>query len=92
METPKKKGVIRSWHAKRGFGVIRVGSEPSLERYYFHVTRIVSGTANPAVGQTVYFRISSKDPAEGQLRMAIDVDVDMNAPIEAGKATEEGVK
>ena len=75
----KKRGVLRSWNAKRGFGIIRVGDEPSLERYFLHFSRIISGTAAPVTGMTVFFNVSSKTVAEGQLPMASEVDIDITS-------------
>jgi hypothetical protein len=60
---------------KRGFSILRVGPETSLERYFLHVSRIRSGTAIPAVGMTVTFEVSDKPVPEGQLPQAIRADV-----------------
>ena len=71
----KKVGVLRSWNEARGFGIIKVGPASSLERYFLHVSKIVSGTASPAPGMTVHFKVSETPPKEGQLQQAIDADV-----------------
>ena len=75
MQTQKKSGVLRSWNENRGFGIIRVGPPSSLERYFLHVSQIVSGTATPAVGSDVYFEISDKPIKKGDLPQAISADI-----------------
>jgi cold shock CspA family protein len=70
----RKSGVIRSWRQERGFGVIRVGSPSSLEKYYLHVSKIRSGTAEPAVGMEVFFDVAEALVPDG-LPQAIRVDV-----------------
>jgi hypothetical protein len=60
----------------KGWGVIRVGPASSLERYFFHVSAIRSGTATPSVGMEAYF--DTDDAAavrEGQLPKASRVDI-----------------
>lgn len=71
----RKIGVIRSWHETRGFGVISVGKS-GLERYFFHVSRIRSGTGFPVAGMTVEFDVNTKPPKkENDLWAAVNVDV-----------------
>jgi hypothetical protein len=70
----RKSGVIRSWRQERGFGVIRVGSPSSLEKYYLHVSKIRSGTAEPAVGMEVYFDVADALVPDG-LPQAIRADI-----------------
>lgn len=70
----RKTGVVQVW-SKRGFAILRVGPESSLERYFLHVSKIRSGTATPALGMIVEFEVSDKPVQEGQLPMAIRADV-----------------
>jgi cold shock CspA family protein len=81
----RKQGVVRSWNEQKGWGVIRVGPASSLDRYFFHVSAIRSGTATPSTGMEAYF--DADDAAvvpEGQLPKAIRVDIIV--PDEADKA------
>lgn len=78
MNTEKKRGVLRSWHESRGFGVVRVGPPSSLEKYFLHVSRIVAGTACPTVGMEVLFFVSKKPTAQGQLPAAEDAEIILN--------------
>jgi cold shock CspA family protein len=73
----RKQGIIRSWNEARGFGVIRVGDETSLEKYFLHVSGIRSGTAIPKAGSCVEFEVSTREVSEGQLRQAIRADIDI---------------
>jgi cold shock CspA family protein len=70
----RKTGVVQV-ASKRGFCIVRVGPESSLERYFLHVSKIRSGTATPAAGMTVVFDVSDKPVQEGQLPQAIRADV-----------------
>jgi cold shock CspA family protein len=74
----RKLGVIRSWHGARGFGIIRVGPESSLEKYFLHVSNIRTGTATPEIGMAVEFEVSDKPAKEGQLAQAIRADIHLN--------------
>lgn len=86
MQNPeKKRGVLRSWHEDRGFGIIRVGPPSSLEKYFLHVSRIVSGTASPTAGMEVLFLVSQKTPTQGQLRAAEEADIIVNG-VDGGAA------
>ena len=72
----RKQGVVRSWNEQKGWGVIRVGPVSSLERYFFHVSAIRSGTATPSIGMEAYFDTDdAADVREGQLPKAIRVDI-----------------
>jgi cold shock CspA family protein len=72
----KKQGVVRSFSKERGFGIIRVGGEDSLERYFLHFSNIRSGTAQPPVGSVCFFEVSDKPTKrEGDLPQAIRVDI-----------------
>ena len=76
----RKIGVIRSWHEARGFGVIRVGNQSSLERYWLHVSKIRSGTACPVAGMEVEFDISPTPPKkDGDLSAAINADINVES-------------
>jgi len=70
----RKTGVVQNW-GKRGFGILRVGPESSLERYFLHVSKIRSGTATPIAGMVVEFEVSGKPVQEGRLPMAIRADI-----------------
>jgi cold shock CspA family protein len=70
----RKIGVVQVW-SKRGFAILRVGPESSLERYFLHVSKIRSGTATPLPGMKVEFEVSDRPVTEGQLPMAIRADV-----------------
>ena len=61
--------------SNRGFCILRVGPESSLERYYLHVSKIRSGTATPSVGMEVIFDVSDKPVKDGQLPQALRADV-----------------
>jgi hypothetical protein len=78
----RKVGVVQV-SSKRGFCILRVGPESSLERYYLHVSKIRSGTATPVAGQTVYFDVNDSQIREGQLPVALRADV----IVEPGNAT-----
>ena len=71
----RKSGIIRSWHEKRGFGIVRVGPPSSLEKYFLHVSSIRTGTATPETGWAVEFEIGSKPVPAGQLPQAICADI-----------------
>jgi cold shock CspA family protein len=71
----RKSGIIRSWHQKRGFGIVRVGPESSLEKYFLHVSNIRTGTATPEIGWAVEFEVGTKPVPEGQLPQAIRADI-----------------
>jgi cold shock CspA family protein len=72
----RKKGVLRSWKVDRGFGIVRVGPESSLERYFLHISNIRSGTATPAVGSHVAFEVGdTQAKREGDLPQAIKADI-----------------
>jgi hypothetical protein len=75
----RKIGVVQI-ASKRGFSILRVGPESSLERYFLHVSKIRSGTATPAVGMTVIFDVSDKPVQEGQLPQAVRADVILPEP------------
>jgi cold shock CspA family protein len=79
----KKQGVIRSFNKDKGFGIIRVGDETSLERYFLHFSNIRSGSAIPPIGSVCFFEVSDK-PAkrDGDLQQAIRVDVVLPEVIE----------
>jgi hypothetical protein len=70
----RKIGVV-SVVTRRGFSILRVGPESSLERYFLHISKIRSGTATPAIGMTVVFDVSDKPVPEGQLPQAIRADI-----------------
>lgn len=92
----RKIGVVQNW-GDRGFGILRVGPESSLERYFLHVSKIRSGTATPVAGMTVIFDVSDKPVQEGQLPMAIRADIILpeepaqSEPTDTAKK-DEGVK
>ena len=72
----KKQGVVRSWNKEKGWGVLRVGDETSLERYFCHVNNIRSGSAIPPIGSECFFEVSDKPvKREGDLQQAIKVDI-----------------
>jgi cold shock CspA family protein len=75
----KKIGVLRSWNEQRGFGIIRVGDQSSLEKYFLHVSQIRSGTATPSAGMTVCFDVSEKPAEKERLRKAINADIDVDS-------------
>jgi len=83
----KKVGVLRSWNEARGFGIIKVGPASSLERYFLHVSKIISGTATPEPGMRVSFEVSPKPVSEGQLLQAMNADIDVH-----GLSNDGGVK
>src|ERR1700679_3035539 len=70
----RKVGRLRSWHPQRAFGIIKVGPESSLERYWLHVTAICSGTACPSVGMSVEFE-PGPPRVQGDLAPALKADV-----------------
>jgi hypothetical protein len=78
----RKIGVVQI-ASKRGFSILRVGPESSLERYFLHVSKIRSGTATPSVGMEVVFDVSDKPIREGDLPMAIRADVLLPEPQQA---------
>jgi hypothetical protein len=71
----KKRGVLRSWHEDRGFGVVRVGPPSSLEKYFLHVSKIISGTGSPTAGMEVLFLVSPTPATEGKLRAAVEAEI-----------------
>jgi hypothetical protein len=88
----RKTGIIINW-GSRGFGIVRVGLESSLERYFLHVSKIRSGTATPVAGMEVVFSVSDKTVQEGQLPMAIKADIivpDESIDLEPTDASEKG--
>lgn len=85
----KKVGVIRSWHESRGFGIVRVGPPTSLEKYFLHVSQILSGTAIPLPGMAVRFHVCTTLPKPGQLPQATEADIDVNSVSPVNK---EGAK
>jgi hypothetical protein len=82
----RKIGVVQV-ESKRGFCIIRVGPESSLERYFLHVSKIRSGTATPAAGMTVIFDVGDRPVQEGQLPEAIRADVIVLEPEPENTAT-----
>jgi hypothetical protein len=80
----KKRGVLRSWHEDRGFGVVRVGPPSSLEKYFLHVSKIISGTGSPTAGMEVLFLVSSAPATEGKLRAAIDAEIIVEPSLASG--------
>jgi cold shock CspA family protein len=81
----RKTGILRSWHPQRAFGIIRVGPESSLERYFLHFRAIRSGTATPSVGMAVEFE-PGPIRNEGDLPPALRADIIM--PVEETPATD----
>jgi cold shock CspA family protein len=77
----RKIGVIQNW-TKRGFGIVRVGPESSLERYFLHVSKIRSGTATPVAGMEVVFDVSDRPVQEGNLPAALRADIIVDEPAE----------
>jgi cold shock CspA family protein len=72
----RKTATVILWKKDRGFGVLRVGPESSLERYFLHFSHIRTGTATPSIGMTVEFEIDElKKVDEGKLPAAIRADV-----------------
>jgi cold shock CspA family protein len=76
----RKSGVIRSWHESRGFGILRVGAESSLEKYFLHVSNIRTGTATPQVSWSVEFEVSDKPVKEGNLLQTIRAHIIIAQP------------
>jgi cold shock CspA family protein len=74
----RKTGILRSWHPQRAFGIIKVGPESSLERYFLHVNAIRTGTATPSVGMSVEFE-PGPIRKEGDLPPALKADIIMPA-------------
>jgi cold shock CspA family protein len=70
----RKSGIICKWNEQRGFGIIRVGPTNSLERFYLHISKIRSGTAEPTVGQEVFFDVADALVPDG-LPQAIRADI-----------------
>jgi cold shock CspA family protein len=71
----RKVGVVRSWNQTRGFGILRVGPESSLELYFAHINQVRSGTATPSVGMEVYFQVDERSVGiDGKLPKAIRID------------------
>lgn len=72
----RKHAVVRSWHAEKGFGILRVGPASSLDQYFLHVSCIRSGTATPEPGMEVFFEVDETKPVpDGKLPRAIRADV-----------------
>jgi cold shock CspA family protein len=72
----RKHAVVRSWHAEKGFGILRNGPASSLDQYFLHVSCIRFGTATPEVGMEVFFEVDESKPVpEGKLPRAIRADV-----------------
>ena len=72
----RKQGIVRTWNEKRGFGIVRVGPESSLEKYFLHVSNIRSGTGSPEPGLEIFFEVSSEAPKrDGELPKAIKADI-----------------
>ena len=81
----RKLGVLRSWNEQRGFGIIRVGPKNSLERFYLHVSKIRSGTAEPAIGMEVYFDVADALVPDGLPQALLaDIIVDEQPASEGG--------
>ena len=81
----RKTGVLRSWHPQRAFGIIKVGPESSLERYFLHFRAIRSGTATPVPGMSVEFE-PGPTRKEGDLPQALRADIII--PVEESPATD----
>jgi cold shock CspA family protein len=76
MSVERKQGIIRSWNENRGYGIIRVGPQASLERYFLHVSHIRSGTASPKPGFEVFFTASDAPlKRQSDLPQALAADV-----------------
>jgi cold shock CspA family protein len=56
----RKQGVVRSWNKAKGFGILRVGPDSSLELYFAHINQVRSGTATPSVGMEAYFQVDER--------------------------------
>jgi len=63
-----KQGVLKSWHALKGFGTVVISRH---EAYFLHTANVVEGPENPARGSTVYFDVA---PAinNGKLPQAVN--------------------
>jgi hypothetical protein len=91
MSLDKKQGVIRTWKKDKGWGIIVVGGEASLERYFLHFCNIRSGSAQPPVGSVCYFEVSDKPVTrEGDLPKAVRVDIILPDAIETEPVGTEG--
>jgi cold shock CspA family protein len=81
----KKQGVVRCFYNDKGWGVIRVGDESSLERYFLHFSNIRSGTATPPAGSDCFFEVDEKSVGiEGRLPKAIRVDIILPEVVDGG--------
>jgi hypothetical protein len=67
-----KRGVIATYNAETGIGVIFVNSIVG-EQYFFYSNRIVSG--QPAIGAQVIFKVSTKQPRPGHFPYAAQIIV-----------------
>ena len=82
----RKQGIVRTWNEKRGFGIVRVGPESSLEKYFLHISNIRSGTGSPEPGLEIFFEVSSAAPKrDGDLPQAVKADIIVpDAPVDGG--------
>jgi hypothetical protein len=88
-----KRGVIATYNAEKGVGVIFVNSIVG-EQYFFYGNRVVSG--QPVRGAQVIFKVSQKQPRPGQFPYASQIIVlppadAANTILSAAKASGDGV-
>jgi len=69
----KQQGIISAWISDRGFGFIIVGAGRDLRKYYFHISRVVFGEENIAVGVSALFSVLPIK--EGKCPSATDIEV-----------------
>ena len=75
----RKIGLLRSWHADRFFGVLVVGPEAALERYFLHGTQLRTKNVTPKAGAKIAFEVSAgplKRPSD--MPQAIKADIIAN--------------
>jgi cold shock CspA family protein len=71
MTVDKLQGIISMYLPDRGFGFLIVGQGKDIKKYFFHITRVVSGV--PAIGAIATFSVHPIQ--EGKLPSAVDVEV-----------------
>lgn len=70
----RKKGVLIWWSKNSSCGVILVSGQGEPERYFVHVSRIISGPL-PKVNCVCEFDVSDIAPKPGKLPSALNVAV-----------------
>lgn len=75
----KKNGRVL-WYSKKKQGGIIICPESGNERFFFHISAIISGAEFPKVNSPAKFRPSDRIPEDGRLRTALAVEIQESIP------------